>query len=181
VTRFPAHAKSTKVRRGILLQEQETMSQSARHTVAIRLHTQLDCLSTILSRVPKDALDRRPTPDKWSGRENLAHLARYHQVFRDRIHRTSTEDRPLLPRYRAEEDSEWQQWVGKPADVVLEDLRALREDMIGLFEGLSGAELMRTALHSRFGEMTLLQWLEFFLLHEAHHLYVVMQRIRESP
>jgi uncharacterized damage-inducible protein DinB len=156
------------------------MDESSRHTVAVRLQTQLDCLPTILAGIPQEALEHRPVPGKWSAQENLAHLARYHEIFCERIDRIRREDRPLLTRYRAEEDSEWPQWTGKPSNVVLEELRTLRSKMIQLFEGLSDTELLRTGVHSRFGEMTLLQWMEFFLLHEAHHLYTVMQRARES-
>ena len=100
-------------------------------------------------------------------------------MFLRRIARIRSEDRPLLARYVAEDDPKWPQWAALPANEVLTRLRALRAEMLELVEHLSDRELSRTALHSRFGEMTLAQWLEFFLLHEAHHLFVVMQRVRE--
>ena len=40
------------------------------------------------------------------------------------------------------------------------------------------AQLARTGVHPTLGEMALPLWIEFFLLHEAHHLYVVMKRAR---
>jgi hypothetical protein len=43
---------------------------------------------------------------------------------------------------------------------------------------LSEEDFERTGVHPKFGEMTLSQWLEFFLVHEAHHLYVVLQLVR---
>jgi hypothetical protein len=156
------------------------MAESPRHIVAVRLQTQLDCLPAILAGVPLDVLDRRPTPDKWSAKENLAHLGRYHEVFRERIARILKEDRPAFTRYLAEEDPQWRPWAAKSSDSVLSELRALRAQIISLFDGLSDAELLRTGVHPRFGEMTVLQWMEFFLLHEGHHLYTAMQRARES-
>jgi uncharacterized damage-inducible protein DinB len=146
---------------------------------ATRLKTQLDCLPLILAGISEDALDRRPRPDKWSARENLAHLARYHEMFLERIERIRTADRPELARYAAESDAEWPRWQRLPVSEVRARLHALRAQMIELVGKLSAAELSRTAVHSRFGEMTLVQWLEFFLLHEAHHLLAVMQRARE--
>lgn len=146
---------------------------------AARLKTQLDCLPIILTGVSDEALNRRPNPGKWSARENLAHLARYHEMFMERIERIRREERPQLARYAPESDPEWPQWMALPASEVLTRLRALRAQMIERVEKLSAAELSRTAVHSRFGEMTLVQWLEFFLLHEAHHLLTVMQRGRE--
>lgn len=156
------------------------IDESPRYTVAVRLQSQLNCLPTILAGVSRDALERRPATDKWSAKDNLAHLARYHEVFRERIDRILTEDRPVFTRYRAEEDPRWPPWAAKSSDAILAELRTLRSQIIALFDGLSDVELLRTGVHPRFGEMTLLQWMEFFLLHEAHHLYTVMQRARES-
>lgn len=56
-------------------------------TTAFRLRAQLDCLESLLDGTESGALDRRPVPDKWSGRENLAHLARYQEMFLRRIER----------------------------------------------------------------------------------------------
>lgn len=146
---------------------------------AIRLKTQLDCLPIILAGVSEDSLNRRPKPEKWSARENLAHLARYQEMFLERIARIRREDRPLLARYVAEDDPQWPHWMAMPAGELLERLQTLRAEMIQRVQLLSDAELSRTAVHPRFGEMTLVQWLEFFLLHEAHHLLAVLQRARE--
>jgi uncharacterized damage-inducible protein DinB len=156
------------------------LDESPRYTVEVRLQSQLNCLPTILAGVPREVLERRPAADKWSAKETLAHLARYHEVFRERVDRILREDRPVFTRYRAEKDSEWPPWAAKSPDAILGELRALRSRTIALFDGLSDLEVLRTGVHPRFGEMTLLQWTEFFLLHEAHHLYAVMQRARES-
>ena len=72
-----------------------------------RLETQLEALDLILARATPAALDARPRPEEWSARENLAHLARHHAVFLERLRRLLAEERPALGRYRAEEDPEW--------------------------------------------------------------------------
>ncbi len=146
---------------------------------ASRIRTQLDCLATVLAGTSEGSLERRPIPDKWSAKENLAHLARYHEVFLDRMRQILQQDRPGLPRYKAEDDLQWPSWQGLPAAEVMERLRRLRAQLAAQVEGLSDRALSRIGRHSRFGDMTLAQWLEFFLLHEAHHLFVVMQRVRE--
>ena len=46
----------------------------------------------------------KPVSGKWSAHEQLAHLARYHQVFLQRIDRILSEQAPEFPRYRAEYD-----------------------------------------------------------------------------
>jgi hypothetical protein len=84
-----------------------------------------------------------------------------------------------LPRYRAEDDPEWKSWATRSANEIFESLRAQRAVLIWQIEKLTDDELARTGIHSRFGEMTIVLWLEFFLLHEAHHLLTVLQRTRE--
>jgi len=148
-------------------------------TCTVRLQAQLDCLPILLADIRDDALDHKPASSKWSARENLAHLGRYHEVLLERIQRIVSEDRPLLPRYRAEEDPEWPRWNTLPAREVLSRLRALRSQLLQRVAQLPDSDWSRIGLHSRYGAMTLVQWLEFFLLHEAHHLLAVHQRVRE--
>jgi uncharacterized damage-inducible protein DinB len=150
------------------------LSQSA----SIRLATQLETLPLLLGDTSPEAITRRPPSGKWSAHENLAHLARHHEVFLERLRRILTEERPHLPRYRAEEDPEWPKWAATPTDEVLKRLKALRADLIQVIESLSPDQLHRTGVHPTFREMTIPAWIEFFLLHEAHHLYVVMNRLR---
>ena len=142
-----------------------------------RLDSQLeDGLRFILEKASREALAARPEAGKWSALENLAHLARHHEVFLERIDRIRAEDRPRLDRYRAEDDPGWPAWTGRDADDVLTRLRELRRRLVTRIAEASPAEMARTAVHPRFGEMSLAGWTEFFLLHEAHHLYVALGR-----
>ncbi len=145
-----------------------------------RLATQLNSVALLLADLTPAAITRRPPSGKWSAHENLAHLARHHAVFLERLRRILHEDGPQLTRYRAEDDPEWPQWAALPTDEVLKRLRSLRRELISLVEGLSPDQMARVGVHPTMGRMTIPMWLEFFLLHEAHHLYVVMQLVRAS-
>jgi hypothetical protein len=145
-----------------------------------RLETQLEALDLILARATPAGLDARPRPGEWSARENLAHLARHHAVFLDRLRRLVTEDRPALGRYRAEDDPEWASWQTLPPGELLTRLRALRAELVAIVRSLSPADSARTGVHPTFGEMDVAGWLGFFLLHEAHHLYTALVRVGEA-
>ena len=145
-----------------------------------RLETQLEALDPILARATPAALEARPRPDEWSARENLAHLARHLAVFLERMKRLLAEDRPALGRYRAEDDPEWPAWAGLPADEAVARLRRLRAELILLVGSLSPTQSARTGVHPTFGEMHVAGWLHFFLLHEAHHLYITLVRVGEA-
>ncbi len=146
--------------------------------LAQRLATQLDAIPALLGELEPALLTRRTSTDKWSAHENLAHLGRYQEMFIERIARILVEDRPQLARYRAEEDPHTPAWMALPTVEVLKRLRAGRERMISLVGGLSDRQLAREGIHQTFGPLTLTQWLDFFLVHEGHHLYVAVQRAR---
>ena len=146
----------------------------------LRLETQLEVIPVLLSGTAPEAVLIRPRSGKWSAHENLAHLARHHEVFLDRLNRMLVENTPELGRYRAEDDSAWPEWSCLPTEEVLNRLRTLRAEIIHLINRLSEEETTRAGIHPLFGEMSLSRWIEFFLLHEAHHLYVVMIRLGEA-
>jgi hypothetical protein len=144
-----------------------------------RCETQLqDFLAITLGGVSAETLSARPIPGKWSAHEQLAHLARYHQIFLQRIDRILSEQVPEFPRYRAEDDPEWPAWTGLPTPQLLVRISSMRAKLMARLRSLSKEDFARMGVHPKFGAMSLSMWLEFFLVHEAHHLYMVLQLVR---
>jgi DinB family protein len=146
----------------------------------LRLERQLEALPTILGDATPEAFDVRPESGEWSARENLAHLARHAEVFLGRLDRILREDKPRLGSYRAERDSEWPAWAELALDEVLRRLGSVRERLIAWVTALPDGAAARTGIHPTFGEISIARWLEFFVLHEAQHLYVTMIRLGEA-
>jgi hypothetical protein len=65
-----------------------------------RFESQLDALALVLGRATPGARETRPPSGDWSARENLAHLARHHAVFLERLQRLLAEPASALGRYR---------------------------------------------------------------------------------
>lgn len=146
-----------------------------------RCETQLqDFLAITLNGVSMETLNEKPVSGKWPTHEQLAHLARYHQIFLHRIDRIITEQSPEFPRYRAEDDPEWPAWTGLPTPQLLVRISSMRAKLMTRLRSLSEEDFARTGVHPKFGEMSLSLWLEFFLVHEAHHLYAVLQLVRTN-
>jgi uncharacterized damage-inducible protein DinB len=157
------------------------MTSSANSSRLQRCETQLhDFLAEALRDVSLETLSAAAVAGKWSAHQQLAHLARYHQIFLERIERILNEPSPVFPRYRAEEDPEWPRWSTLPAEQVLARLSSLRTKLMARLRSLGEEDFQRTGIHPKFGEMSLALWLEFFLVHEAHHLYAVLQLVRKS-
>jgi hypothetical protein len=145
-----------------------------------RLEHQLDALRVILKDSRPDWLEARPAPDEWSAREHLAHVARHQAVMLERLDRILREDAPALARYRAESDPGWPGWAGLSLEAVRERLEDGRRRLLDLVRSLSPEQASRTGVHPTFGRLGVSEWLEFFLIHEAHHLYEAMVRIGEA-
>ena len=137
-------------------------------------------LEQTLHGVTVEAILQPPASGKWSANEHLAHLARYHEIFLERVDRILKEDKPAFTRYRAEEDAEWERWRRLAYKEIAAELAAGREKLITRLKALSDSDYERTGVHSKFGAMPLALWLEFFLVHEAHHLYTVLQLVKRG-
>jgi len=58
---------------------------------------------------------------------------------------------------------------------LIQDLFSNRKQLSSEMLAFNQTDLERTAGHSTYGKMNLLQWLNFFLLHEAHHLFTIFK------
>jgi len=148
--------------------------------IAARLDAQFSSWTTVLGDLSSPAMDSPPAAEKWCAREHLAHLARMHGVWAARIRVILARDRPLLPPYRAEKDPTWREWRALSAPDLLATAAGRRAGLIETVGGLSDTELARVGVHAKLGPLALSEWLEFFLVHEAHHLYAIFKLVRES-
>jgi uncharacterized damage-inducible protein DinB len=156
----------------------EPMNPSASSRLE-RFQTQLrSFLDECLRGVSVETLSQPKIEGKWSALENLAHLARYQEIFFDRVTKMLKEDKPAFAAYRAEQDPEWSTWQKLECKDVLGRMASSREQLLALLKSLSDDDYARVGVHPRFGEMSLALWIEFFLAHEGHHLYAVLQQVR---
>ncbi|MBO0939560.1 DinB family protein [Fibrella sp. HMF5335] len=141
----------------------------------VRLQSQPDALSDLLAGLSVAQWQRRVQPGKWSIAEQLAHLARYQVVFRQRIDLICQTDQPHFDRYMADDDPDFAPWLTRLPDELLTQLQQDRAEINNKLAALTGGQLRRTGTHPTFGAMDIEGWTEFFLLHEAHHFLSIMR------
>ena len=123
-----------------------------------------------LEKLPKDAVEGRPTPSAWSPKEELGHLLDSAANNHQRIVRAQLEDNPAMPGY------EQNRWVAVHAYQ-----RRDWGELIGLWTSLNrqllaGAEAVPDSAWSRTltvagSEPLTLQFVfEDYLAHMMHHL-----------
>ena len=129
--------------------------------------------------LPVETLQRRILPDKWSAFENIAHLGAYQPVFITRLERICREPSPAFERYVAEQDSAFPSYLEKPFESLLGNIDDQRAVILSRLADGGETLLTKTGLHPRYGLMTGRQWTEFFLLHEAHHLFTIFMLVQD--
>jgi hypothetical protein len=147
-------------------------------SILARLQYQHQTIQELIQGLPEEVIRRRVNPDKWSAFENIAHLAAYQPVFIGRLERMRKEPSPEFERYVAEKDPLFPAYMDRSLSVLLADIEERRSLIFSELTGMNEEILRRTGLHPSYGLFTIGQWAEVFLLHEAHHQYIIFQQVQ---
>jgi hypothetical protein len=142
-----------------------------------RLRHQHETIGELVDGFSEEQLKNRVNPDKWSAFENIVHLAAYQPTFIDRVALILHGGQPLFERYVAENDPLFYKYLQKPLPELLNITAGDRSFIYDTLQGLSETQLALKGLHSKYGALTVSQWADLFLLHEAHHLWTTVQLI----
>ena len=148
-------------------------------SITTRLEYQHKSLLDIIEGLSDEQIRWQIIPGKWSVFENIVHLATYQHAFIKRLDQILEQEKPQFPRYVAEADPLFHDNCSKVTREIMQDLVTTRREMISKICFLSDRDLGRIGVHLAFGELTITMWLNFFLLHEAHHLFTIFKLVPE--
>jgi uncharacterized damage-inducible protein DinB len=144
-------------------------------SVSTRLQYQHKSLIDIIDGLSDEQIRMQINPGKWSIFENIVHLQTYQHIFIRRIRRMLDEESPSFERYVAEADPLFHDSCARSSREVMQNLLTTRKEMAAGILSFTETDLDKTGTHPVFGKMNLLLWLNFFLLHEAHHLFTIFK------
>ena len=144
-------------------------------SISTRLQYQHKSLIDIIDDLSDTQIRMQVNPGKWSIFENIVHLQTYQHISIARIRKLLDEEHPEFGRYTAEADPLFLDNCGKSTREIMQDLLTTRKEMSAGILSFKESDLAKTAQHPAFGKMNLVQWLNFFLLHEAHHLFTIFK------
>jgi DinB superfamily len=121
--------------------------------LSTRLQYQHKSLLDIIDGLSDEMIRQHTTPGKWSIFENIVHLQTYQH----------------------DQDPMFLENCGKTTREIMGDMITTRKEMSTGRLSLRDEDLERTGTHPVFGTMNISQWLNFFLLHEAHHLFTIFK------
>ena len=140
-----------------------------------RLKNQHTSIGEMTAGLDADRLTLSLEPGKWNIHDNIAHLTVYQPLFINRIQTILITDNPSFGSYRADDDETFLAWRGWTVGELLNKMDADRQQLYQLIINISVWELSKVGTHLKYGRMTITQWTEFFLLHEAHHLFTIFR------
>jgi hypothetical protein len=149
-------------------------------SVSSRLQHQHETLNDLVKGFSEDQLKQRIQKDKWSAFEQVAHLTSYQPVFLHRLQLIEQEQNPLFERYVADNDAAFIDCCKESLNELLNDLHTQRISIINHLMTLPGNMVNKTGRHPKYGVLTIVEWTEFFLLHEAHHLFSIFMLTRQA-
>ncbi len=144
-------------------------------SITTRLQYQHKSLLDIIEGLSDEQIRRNVNPGKWSIFENIVHLQTYQHTMIRRIRQMLDEANPSFAKYTAEADPLFLGNCHKTSREIMQDLLATRKEMASGILSFKESDIDRTGLHPVYGKMNLMEWLNFFLLHEAHHLFTIFK------
>lgn len=148
-------------------------------SISTRLHYQHKSLLDIIDGLTDEQVRRQVVTGKWSIFENIVHLQTYQHIFINRVKQILEENNPQFPRYNAESDPAFLDSCAMSTREIIQDLIGTRKDIHLELAQFKEENFSKTGQHPAFGQMNLSQWLNFFLLHEAHHLFAIFKLAAE--
>jgi hypothetical protein len=148
-------------------------------SLTTRLEYQHNSIGDLIEGLSDEQIRRQVIPGKWSIFENIVHLATYQHAFLDRLDKILSEENPQFSRYNAESDPLFYDNCLRPTREIMLDLGTTRGKLINEILSMEPQKFHRTGGHPVFGNLNITQWLHFFLLHEAHHLFTMFKLIPE--
>lgn len=144
-----------------------------------RLKTQHLALAEIVKHTDEKRLNKEPEPGKWSIKDNIAHLASYQPVFIGRIHQMLKGGTPVFNAYRADDEPDFIHARELSMAELMNKLNGNRRQILELITNLPDDDLLLQGTHPKYGTLTITEWTEFFLLHEAHHLFTIFRLAKD--
>ena len=126
-------------------------------------------LQAALAKVPREALQWRPAPKRWSAHEIVVHCADAETNAHGRLRYLLAEQQPVIQGY---DQDRWAQVLGYhalPLETALATVAAVRANTVPLLEQMTDADWQRIGSHTESGPYAAEDWLAIYAEHLEKH------------
>ncbi len=153
------------------------MNVNQREAMLIRYEDGFRLITEALAEVPREAMQWRPAPDKWSVHEVIVHCADSETNSSIRIRYLVGETGPTIVGYDQERWAKAFDYHRLPLDLSLRQLQSVRAWTAAFIRTLPESAWSRTGRHTEIQEpYTADMWLEIY----AEHLEIHAKQIRRN-
>jgi len=126
-------------------------------------------LRAAFEKVPKEAVQWRPGPDRWSAHEVVCHCADSESIAAGRIRFLLCEENPLILGYDQARWAKLLDYHSLPLEPALATVEAVRANTAALLRRIAPEGWDRSGRHTESGGYTAEQWLEVYAAHLEKH------------
>jgi len=123
-----------------------------------------------LNKLPRSQVELKPSPSKWSPKEELGHLLDSAANNHQRIVRTQLEDKPKMPGYDGNGWVDLHRYQQRNWQEMVELWRALNQQLLAAAEAVPDSDWLRTCTIADSKPLTLKFVFEDYIEHMTHHL-----------
>ena len=148
----------------------------AHHRIVEKLESQGQEIRRLCAGLEEDAIAKRPSSEKWSVKEVLAHITRMQEVFEGRLEALLTQEKPAIVSYSPERDADFPTVAGQSSIELLKLFEGGRARLIARLIALSPEDWHRPGTHPDYSNYDVHFCMEYMAHHEAHHIYQMFER-----
>ena len=133
-------------------------------------------LQAALAKIPKEAMQWRPAPGKWSAHEVIVHCADSETNSHGRIRYLVAEATPVIQGYDQDRWARELDYHALPWEPALATVEAVRANTAALLRRLTDAQWARGGIHTESGRYSAEDWLTSY----AEHLEVHARQLERN-
>jgi hypothetical protein len=137
-------------------------------------------LASLIKRLDRKQMMKRPAPDKWSAAEILAHLADTELVISWRIRQTLSSNGTSIQAYDQDAWAETFRYSRRDPRVSLNTFRMLRENNLALLKTVSRNLLENYGLHQERGREPVTRVIQLVAGHDVNHIQQIEKIIKTA-
>ena len=126
-------------------------------------------LQAALARVPREALQWRPGPKRWSAHEIIVHCADAETNAHGRLRTLLAEREPLIQGYDQDRWAQVLDYHTRPLDTALATVTAVRANTVPVLKAMTDADWQRAGRHTESGPYAAQDWLTIYAEHLEKH------------
>ena len=134
-------------------------------------------LRAVLAKVPKEALQWRPAPGKWSVHEVVCHCADAELNAAARARYMIAEKKPTVVGYDQDNWAKTLDYHAQPLEPALATVDAVRATTAAVLRRASEEAWKKVGTHTEMGEYTLSRWLDIYSVHVDNHVQQIERNL----